>query len=163
MPFIGGRFINPEYWEGMTIIPIVMIAYFFNGVFINMAAGLHIQKRTGFFPLATGIAAVISVAATWILVPIYGLEGAAWAKVVAYLTSAVILYVFVQRIYPMEYEWGKVLAIIALCAVVWVGVHATSESLPVRLLALCIYAVGCLPFVKNITRLALTKKASRKI
>jgi O-antigen/teichoic acid export membrane protein len=164
MPFIGGRFINPEYWDGMTIIPIVMIAYFFNGVFINMAAGLHIQKRTGFFPIATGIAAVISVVATWILVPIYGLEGAAWAKVVAYLVSAVILYVFVQRIYPMKYEWGKVLAIILLCTAVWFGVgyaelvrelsgaNITSSSgdVVIRTLGVVAYVLCCMPFVKNV-------------
>jgi O-antigen/teichoic acid export membrane protein len=164
MPFIGGRFINPEYWDGMTIIPIVMIAYFFNGVFINMAAGLHIQKRTGFFPIATGIAAVISVAATWVLVPIYGLEGAAWAKVVAYLVSAVILYVFVQRIYPMKYEWGKVLAIILLCAAIWFGVgymelvrelsgaNITSSSgdVVIRTLGVVAYVLCCMPFVKNV-------------
>lgn len=164
MPFIGGRFINPEYWDGMTIIPIVMIAYFFNGVFINMAAGLHIQKRTGFFPLATGIAAVISVAATWLLVPIYGLEGAAWAKVVAYLVSAVILYVFVQRIYPIKYEWSKVLAIILLCAAVWFGtgyvelsrelsganISSSIGDVVIRTLGVAVYVLGCMPFVKNV-------------
>jgi O-antigen/teichoic acid export membrane protein len=141
-----------------------MIAYFFNGVFINMAAGLHIQKRTGFFPIATGIAAVISVAATWVLVPIYGLEGAAWAKVVAYLVSAVILYVFVQRIYPMKYEWGKVLAIILLCAAIWFGVgymelvrelsgaNITSSSgdVVIRTLGVVAYVLCCMPFVKNV-------------
>lgn len=166
MPFPGGRgrFINPEYWDGMTIIPIVMIAYFFNGVFINMAAGLHIEKRTAFFPVATGIAAVVSVVATLLLVPIYGLEGAAWAKVLAYLVSAVILYVFVQRIYPMKYEWSKVLAIILLCAAVWFGVgyavlvgelsgsYLTTNigDIVVRTLGIAVYVFGCIPFVKNV-------------
>jgi O-antigen/teichoic acid export membrane protein len=122
MPFIGGRFINPEYWHGMAIIPIVMVAYFFNGVFINMAAGLHIQKRTGFFPLATGIAALVSVGATWLLVPSYGIIGAAWAKVVAYLISAIMLYIFAQRVYPMKYEWRKVMSLIGLAALTyWIG------------------------------------------
>jgi len=119
MPFIGGRFIHPEYWEGMAIIPIVMVAYFFNGVFINMSAGLHIEKRTGFFPLATGSAALVSVVATWLLVPSYGIIGAAWAKVAAYLMSAIVLYVFAQRVYPMKYEWGKVGGIVAICSLTY--------------------------------------------
>jgi len=119
MPFIGGRFIHPEYWEGMAIIPIVMVAYFFNGVFINMSAGLHIEKRTGFFPLATGIAALVSVVATWLLVPSYGIIGAAWAKVAAYLMSAIVLYMFAQRVYPMKYEWGKVGGIVAICSLTY--------------------------------------------
>lgn len=134
MPFIGGRFVNPDYWEGMTIIPIVMIAYFFNGVFINMAAGLHIQKRTGFFPLATGIAAFVSVVATWLLVPTYGITGAAWAKVAAYLISAIMLYVFVQRVYPMKYEWRKVGAIVVAAGLAYVlGTHWSSDGVAIVL------------------------------
>ena len=164
MPFIGGRFINPEYWDGMTIIPIIMIAYFFNGVFINMAAGLHIQKRTAFFPVATSIAAVISVVATWLMVPSYGMEGAAWAKVAAYLVSAVMLYVFVQRIYPVKYEWGKVLWILMLCGIVWFGTgyvelirELSGDNLVfplgdilIQLAGIAVYIAGCLPFVKNV-------------
>ncbi len=144
MPFIGGRFINPEYWEGMTIIPIVMVAYFFNGVFINMAAGLHIQKRTGFFPLATGVAALVSVVATWLLVPSYGIIGAAWAKVVAYLISAIMLYVFVQRIYPVKYQWGKVGLIAAAAGIAYmVGTHWSGDvvALAVRLVAFVAFVV----------------------
>ncbi len=144
MPFIGGRFINPEYWEGMTIIPIVMVAYFFNGVFINMAAGLHIQKRTGFFPLATGIAALVSVVATWLLVPTYGIIGAAWAKVVAYLISAIMLYVFAQRIYPMKYEWGKVISLIGLTMLTyWIGTTSATANVQslVRIILTISYTV----------------------
>ena len=144
MPFIGGRFINPEYWEGMTIIPIVMVAYFFNGVFINMAAGLHIQKRTGFFPLATGIAALVSVVATWLLVPSYGIIGAAWAKVVAYLISAIMLYIFVQRIYPMKYEWGKVISLIGLTMLTyWIGTTSATANVQslVRIILTISYTV----------------------
>ncbi|MFN5876538.1 MAG: lipopolysaccharide biosynthesis protein [Ignavibacteria bacterium] len=144
MPFIGGRFINQDYWEGMTIIPIVMVAYFFNGVFINMAAGLHIQKRTGFFPLATGVAALVSVVATWLLVPSYGIIGAAWAKVVAYLISAIMLYIFAQRVYPVKYQWGTVGLIAAAAGIAYmVGTHWSGDvvALAVRLVAFVAFVV----------------------
>ncbi|MBU3678010.1 MAG: hypothetical protein FGM32_00195 [Candidatus Kapabacteria bacterium] len=122
LPFIGGRFVNPEYWDGLTIIPVVMFAYFFNGVFINMAAGLHIEKRTGFFPIATITAAIVSVFATWLLVPPYGIMGAAWAKVLAYVVSAVMLFEFSQRVYPIRYEWGKVGVLVSSSAIAYLGV-----------------------------------------
>jgi len=160
LPFIGGRLINPDYWEGMTIIPIVMIAYFFNGVFINMAAGLHIEKRTGFFPLATGVAALVSVAATWVLVPSYGMMGAAWAKVIAYLISAIMLYLFVQRIYPMKYEWGKVGVVVAMTGLCyWIGTHWSGEGVEIiaRVAATLVYAsVTGILLGKRITSLQST-------
>ncbi len=146
LPFIGGRFVNPDYWEGLTIIPVVMFAYFFNGVFINMAAGLHIEKRTGFFPVATGVAAVISVAATWILVPPFGIMGAAWAKVFAYVVSAVMLYVFSQRIYPVRYEWSKVAMLVVASGVLYLGGRAGDLegilSIAVRVAAVTVYSIA---------------------
>lgn len=145
LPFIGGRFVNPDYWEGLTIIPVVMFAYFFNGVFINMAAGLHIEKRTGFFPVATGVAAVISVAATWLLVPPFGIMGAAWAKVFAYVVSAVMLYVFSQRVYPVRYEWSKVAMLVVASGVLYLGVRAGDLegilSIAVRFAAVTVYSI----------------------
>lgn len=141
MPFIGGRFINPHYWTGLGIVPVVMFAYYFNGAFINMAAGFHIEKRTSFFPLATGVAAVVSVAATWFLVPHFGIMGAAWAKVAAYVASAVILYVALQRVYPVPYDMVRVGATLLITA----GVYAASVVLPYDETTRIIAAIAALP------------------
>lgn len=153
MPFIGGRFVNPEYWEGMTIIPVVMFAYFFNGVFINMAAGLHIEKRTGYFPVATLAAAIVSVAATWMLVPLHGIMGAAWAKVLAYVVSAVILYVVSQRVYPISYEWSKVLMLLGATAALYAAVMLIevdgTAGIAIRIVAIAAYGVLILAMIKG--------------
>ncbi|CAN5380225.1 polysaccharide biosynthesis C-terminal domain-containing protein [soil metagenome] len=109
LPFVGGRFINPTYWSGMHIIPIILLAYVFNGFMINFAVGPHITKRTATLPIATGVAAVVNVLATFIGFPLLGIDGAAWAKVIAYVAGAAVLYVVVQRIYPMKYDWTRVL------------------------------------------------------
>lgn len=153
MPFIGGRFVNPEYWEGMTIIPVVMFAYFFNGVFINMAAGLHIEKRTGYFPVATLAAAIVSVAATWMLVPSHGIMGAAWAKVLAYVVSAIILYVVSQRVYPISYEWSKVLMLLGATATLYAAVMLIevegTVGIVIRIVAIAAYGVLILAMIKG--------------
>lgn len=122
LPFIGGRFINPAYWSGMSIIPIVMFAYFFNGIFINLAAGLHITKRTGGLPIATGAAALVNVVATYVLVPPLGIDGAAWAKVAAYVVSVAVLWWFVQRVYPMRYDWTRVALVVGATAAIYLAV-----------------------------------------
>ncbi len=121
MPFIGGRFINPAYWSGLHIIPIVMFAYFFNGVFINLAAGLHIEKKTGWLPVATGVAAALNVVFTLLLVPSMGIDGAAWAKVVAYVGSVIVLWWYVQRVYPIRYDLRRITTTMLVTAAVYVG------------------------------------------
>lgn len=145
LPFIGGRFINSHYWSGMGIIPIVMFAYYFNGMFINMAAGFHIEKRTSFFPIATGVAAIVSVGATYALVPYYGIMGAAWAKVAAYVASALILYIGLQRIYPMRYDWWKIGITVMITGAIYATVILLPEDPTLKIVACClalpVYAV----------------------
>lgn len=104
MPFIGGNFINPTYWVGLGIVPIIMLAYYFNGVFVNLSAGFHITKRTGWFPIAMGVAATVNVVVMLILVPTIGIYGAAWSKVAAYAASTVLLAIFLRRIYSVAYD-----------------------------------------------------------
>lgn len=135
LPFVGGRFINPQYWSGLVIVPVVMFAYYFNGMFINMAAGLHIEKRTGYFPLATGVAAALNVVATLVLLPSMGFMGAAWAKVIAYIGSVVVLYWALQRIYPIRYDWLRIAYCIGACAAVYSTVLFTSDQTTTGLVA----------------------------
>jgi len=92
MPFIGGKFINPEYWSGMGIIPIILGGYYFNGMFTNFSAGFHIKKKTEYLPLTIGLAAIVNVVMNIVLIPYYGIYGAAWATFVAYLVSAIAAY-----------------------------------------------------------------------
>jgi O-antigen/teichoic acid export membrane protein len=119
IPFVGGRFVNPNFYEGMSIIPIVMFAYFWNGLFTNAAAGFHLEKQTGWFPLATGIAAAVNAVGTWLLVPVMGIDGAAWAKVIAYATSFVLLLVLLPAPFRKQFDWGAILLIVAVTAALY--------------------------------------------
>ena len=121
LPGIGGKyFINPEYWEGIGIIPIVLAAYFFNGVFTNISAGFLITKETKYLPMVVGFAAIVNIAANFLLIPYFGYFGAAWATFIAYFLSAILIYRISLKIYPVNYEWKKVGTIAATTLVIFV-------------------------------------------
>jgi O-antigen/teichoic acid export membrane protein len=115
MPFVGGRFVNPAYWSGLGIIPIVLGAYYFNGMFANFAASAYIRKRTKYLPRITGGAALVNIMLNFALIPFYGIWGAAWATLGAYMVSAGGMYWLTRRIYPLRYEWKRV-GMTFLCA-----------------------------------------------
>ncbi len=119
IPFIGGKLINPVYWQGLGIVPIILSAYYFNGVFNNFAAGIHISKKTEYLPIAVGIAGIANIALNFILIPIYGIWGAAWATFFAYLVSAFIIYYFSNKYYPIKYEFKRISTIILSALVVY--------------------------------------------
>lgn len=145
MPFVGGKFINPSYWVGLGIVPIIMLAYYANGVFVNLSAGLHITMRTGWFPIAMGVAAVVNVIVMLALVPRMGIDGAAWAKVAAYAASVVLLGVFVSRVYPVRYDIGRILAVLGSTAIIYGACVLTPEfstlGIGVRMLAIPVFVI----------------------
>ncbi len=128
MPFLGGRFVNPAYWSGLSIIPIILGAYYFNGLYVNFAASVYIRKRTKYLPAITGAAALANVALNFLLIPYYGIWGAAWATLGAYLLSAVLMYRLTRRIYPLRYEWKRVVTSVGICLMIFaLAIFTTSE------------------------------------
>ena len=128
---VFGRFvINPAYWSGLGIVPIVLVGYLFNGIFVNLMAGIYIEKKTSHLPYITGIGAVINVVVNLLLIPKFGMFGAAWATFFAYAGMALAIYIVSQRYYPVEYELGQLLKIgIALSASI-IGFSYRTELLP---------------------------------
>jgi len=119
MPFIGGKFINPNYWEGMGIIPIILGGYFFNGIFNVLSAGFNIEKKTDYLPIAVGIAAVVNIGLNFLLIPKIGYWGAAYATLIAYFISAVLLYIFTKKVYYIKYEIKRLQLIVTLTIVIY--------------------------------------------
>jgi len=114
IPFAGGELIHNSYWSGMGIIPIVLAGYFFNGVYNNFAAGFHIEKKTDYLPIAIGVAAILYVILNFALIPFYGIYGSAYATLIAYFVSAVILYLYSRKVYEIKYEWNRISILIIL-------------------------------------------------
>ena len=111
--------INPAYWSGLSIVPVILIAYLFNGMYVNFMAGIYIEKKTSHLPYVTGIGAAVNVVANLLLIPKFGMLGAAWATLFAYASMAITLYFVAHRFYPVHYEFGRLLKIgIALIIVV---------------------------------------------
>lgn len=119
LPFIGGRFINPAFWSGMEIIPIILAGYYFNGLYTNFAAGFLIEKKTKFLPIAVIAAAIVNLIMNFTLIPTIGYTGAAWATLGAYIASAGILYYYSRKVYPIKYEWKRILLLIGLALMIF--------------------------------------------
>jgi O-antigen/teichoic acid export membrane protein len=106
---IFGRYvIHPDYWGGLSIVPVVLVAYMFLGIYNNLVAGVYIEKKTQRLPAITLAGAVVNIGANFLLIPLMGMMGGAIATLLAYAVMALVLYVDVQKFYPVTYEWGRI-------------------------------------------------------
>jgi O-antigen/teichoic acid export membrane protein len=113
LEFAGRHFIHPRYWDGLGIVPVVMLGYFWLGVSTNLSAGIYIEKKTHYLPFINAAGALANVGMNFLLIPRFGIAGAAWATFLAYLGMAGILYAATRRVYPVDYEWDRLWKIVA--------------------------------------------------
>jgi O-antigen/teichoic acid export membrane protein len=106
----------PRYYGAADIVPWIGLGVALQGVYLLTSIGLNITKRTAYYPAATGIAAVTSVAMNLLLIPRFGVLGAAWSNVAAYGVLAATAMAFSQRFYPMSYEWGRLARLVVAAA-----------------------------------------------
>lgn len=108
--------ISPDYWGGLPIIPFVLTGYFFYGLYINFMVGPVLTKKTRVLMWITLLGAAVSISINLILVPYMGIMGAGWAVMLSYGAMACALFWFTQKVYPIRYEYGKLVRILFACA-----------------------------------------------
>ncbi len=114
--------LNKPYWDGMKIIPIVLTAYLFYGLYVNFTVGIYIRKKTRYMVLFTGLAALTNVLSNLYLMPRYGIMGAAWATLLSYAVMAASIFIANQKIYPIRYEYGR-LSLLMGYLVIMLGIY----------------------------------------
>jgi O-antigen/teichoic acid export membrane protein len=108
IPVLHGRtLIDSAYWGGLSIVPIILFGYLFNGLYVIFTAGIYIEDKSMYIPLITGIGAAVNIGVNFLLIPVWGIMGAAFATLAAYLAMAIGLYAVTQRFYKIEYEIAK--------------------------------------------------------
>ncbi len=110
----GRHIIHPRYWEGLGIVPVIMLGYFFLGISTNLSAGIYIEKKTKYLPVINMVGAAINIGLNYAMIPRFGIAGAAWATFLAYFAMAGILYIAARRVYPIDYEWDRLWKISAV-------------------------------------------------
>lgn len=160
LPFYGGKFINPIYWEGLDIIPLILGGYFFLGLFNYFALGINITKNTKELPLAVGIAMIINVVGNIILIPKYSYMASAWLTILAYLVSAIILYYKSQKYYPLKYNWSKIINLLGITLITYasfkfidMGFYIDLLSIPLFVILLIVTKTITIIDLKNILNL----------
>ncbi len=107
-PWIVDWLAAPAFSSSSRVVgPLAFAAVAFGG-YIVVAIGVGRARRTQFNWVVTGAAAAVNVALNLILIPPYGMMGAAVATIAAYVTMFVGMSWWSQRIYPVPYQWRRV-------------------------------------------------------
>lgn len=118
-------FISPKYFAGLKVVPIIMLAELFFGIFFNLSLWYKLTDKTiwGMYFSLIGLAVTIGMNA--LLVPHMGYMGCAWAALCCYTTMMVLSYFVGRAKYPIGYEMKRIFFYFVLAAGFYVlGMYA---------------------------------------
>lgn len=99
---------NSAYWEAMTVVPIILLANLFLGIYHNLSVWYKVSDRTRFAGYISVVGALVTLALNFWLIPHYSYVGSAIATLVAYASMMLLSFYFGRRYYPVPYDLKKI-------------------------------------------------------
>lgn len=99
---------NPDYWNAMDVVPMIVVANFFLGIYTNLSVWYKLIDKTKIGAYISLIGAAVTLVINFLLIPIIGFLGSAIATILAYGSMMLISYKLGQKEYPIPYEKQKI-------------------------------------------------------
>ena len=100
-------FINEQYWDAIAIVPIVLLANLFLGIYHNLSIWYKLNDKTSYGMLFSIIGAIITIVINLALIPVIGYIASAWATLLAYGSMMVLSYFIGNKQYSVPYNLKK--------------------------------------------------------
>lgn len=97
-------FVNENYWQGLDVVPVLLLANLFLGVYYNLSVWYKLTGQTKFGAIMTIVGALITLAVNFLFIPRYSYMASAWATFASYGTMMVLSYFLCQKYYPTRYN-----------------------------------------------------------
>lgn len=117
----------PQYPVSLSVIvPVISLAYVFFGFYIIMLAGIFVREKTRYLIIVTFVAASANVGLNMIFIPAFGIIGAAYATVIAYIIMAIMMYMISHNLYQVNYDFKRI-GVVLLITTIPIGLTLVFE------------------------------------
>ncbi len=130
---------TPVYYDAHRVVYLIVLSYLFHGFYMIFTTGCTLVRRTYFFAIATAVAAIMNTILNLLLIPHFGMMGAAVATVISYFAMMVIMYFFSKKYYRIDFDFSSSIKLFIISGLLYL---------------ISIFVRGCLP-LSIITKLVL--------
>jgi len=109
-----------EFVESANVLPLLIIASIFYGVYFYTSIGIQIKKKTIYFPLVILIVAIMNFILCYFLIPLYGYLGAGIAKLISYIILGLVINFISLHYYKIYYKLKKIFILIILSLSIYI-------------------------------------------
>lgn len=145
---------NESYWVGLQVVPILLMANIFLGIYYNQSIWYKLSGKTKFGAYIAIIGAVLTIVINALYIPTYGYMASAWATLIVYFVQMLVSYILGQKHYPIPYNLKKFFLYIALA----LTIYAISPFLKVNNFALNLFIQNGLLLMFVLTAIYFERK-----
>jgi O-antigen/teichoic acid export membrane protein len=142
-------------YVGLKVVPILLIANMFLGVYYNLSIWYKLSNKTMSGAWITLLGAFITILINYLAIPYFGYMASAWATFFCYGTMMVVSYQWGQKVYPVPYATKKLIAYFIIALLVYginTLIHLVSQNQPFNYLFATILLFAFIAFVARIEK-----------
>ena len=109
LQWISERYLgNANYYEGIEIIPFIMLGALFLGIYLNLSIWYKLSDQTKVGLYISLIGAAITIVINFVFIPEYGYWASAFAALITFTSMMIISYIWGRLWYPISYNTKKI-------------------------------------------------------
>jgi O-antigen/teichoic acid export membrane protein len=113
---------SPVYWQGLYVVPILLMANMFLGIYYNLTIWFKLTDKTRVGAYITIFIALLAFALNYWWIPFWGYFGSALATMICYFVQMMICYILGKKYYPIPYAVKKIVSVMLLAFLIY-GVY----------------------------------------
>ncbi len=112
-------FIGKDFREGLGVVPILLMAHIFLGIYFNLSIWYKLTGQTRFGAYIAVFGAAITILINVLFIPRFGYYASAWAHLICYLCMTLISWLWARKHYPVPYDIGRIFLFIAAALILY--------------------------------------------
>ncbi len=120
---IWKHFIHQSYWSGLAVVPYLLLANVFLGIYYNLIAGLKVSDQMNKITLITIVGAVVTLLINITFIPSYGAMACAIATLTCYGVMMLMAYAYGQKYYPVPYPIKAITSYLMIMLLLFIAHH----------------------------------------
>ena len=112
-------FIAEKLWSGLKVVPILLLANMFLGIYYNLSIWFKLKNKTAAGAWITLTGAAITVFINFVFIKYYSYMACAWATFFCYGSMMVLSFIWGQKEYKIPYAWKKLIAYMVIAVLLF--------------------------------------------
>lgn len=110
---------NKDYWEGLNVVPVLLLANVFLGIYFNQSIWYKLTNQTKYGAYISIMGAILTIGINYLFIPKYGYVASAWATLIVYAFQMVVSYLWGQKHFPIKYNLRKFFLYLGLSILIY--------------------------------------------